>query len=85
MISNIIESIMYVVFIVFALYGIYVFWKFEKVSDDCVEVVRCENCEKWDKYISGSYDDWSGYCRVCMMDTKKDHFCSYGERKEGDE
>lgn len=49
-----------------------------------VEVVRCGECENWRKHISELFGKDYGYCRVCMMDTKKDHFCSYGERKDGE-
>ena len=48
---------------------------------DVVEVVRCEKCEYGETYDNGiSY--------VCKKDawataTYRDHFCSYGKRKDG--
>lgn len=52
---------------------------------DAVPVVRCWECEH------GKYDDEieDEYCYHCRYDgfsyNKADHFCSYGERKGGNE
>jgi hypothetical protein len=56
----------------------------EAPTIDAVAVVRCKDCENWRKHTSELFGRDYGYCRVCMMDTKTDHFCSYGERKDGD-
>ena len=39
---------------------------------DAVEVVRCKDCWNCTK---------SMWCNLLMMDTRKDNFCSYGERR----
>lgn len=45
---------------------------------DAVEVVRCKDCKKWE------YDEnFSGWCVEWRRRTLGDHFCSYGERREG--
>jgi hypothetical protein len=55
----------------------------EAPAEDVVQVVRCGVCENWRKHTSELFGRDYGYCRVCMMDTKTEHFCSYGERKDG--
>ena len=46
---------------------------------DAVEVVRCKDCKKWE------YDEnFSGWCVEWRRRTLGDHFCSYGERREGE-
>ena len=39
------------------------------------EVVRCKDCGNCTK---------SMWCNLLMMYTRKDNFCSYGERREGE-
>ena len=51
---------------------------------DVVPVVRCNACENWKSHETELFGDGFGYCRVCMMDTHDWHYCSYGERKDGD-
>lgn len=46
---------------------------------DAVEVVRCKDCKEWE------YDeDFSGWCAEWRKRTLGNHFCSYGERSEGE-
>jgi hypothetical protein len=50
---------------------------------DAVEVVRCKDC----KYGEYDYTEYFDYyeCRYIGGDWNKgDHFCSYGERREGE-
>lgn len=60
----------------------------QSVSKDMQEVIRCKDCEHClyinDRYMckrnaiyNDSYKEFYGLCAVA-----KDHFCSYGERKE---
>lgn len=60
------------------------------VSDDAVvEVVRCRDCKWWVREGNDSY----GYAMFCDHDCslggqgikKPEDYCSYGERKGGDE
>lgn len=49
---------------------------------DAVEVVRCKDCKHW----RGDHPEWfqepgCGSCVECLMDTKEDFYCAYGERK----
>ena len=49
------------------------------VEEDVVPVVRCKDCKKWE------YDEnFSGWCVEWRRRTLGDHFCSYGERREGE-
>ena len=57
---------------------------YEDGKRDAVEVVRCEKCEHWEKVYGGQFCRQFGYCNECKMDTPSDHFCSYGERSEGE-
>ena len=50
---------------------------------DAVPVVRCKDCEKWKQKDETWLCKNFGYCSECMMDCPADHFCSYGERREG--
>lgn len=56
----------------------------EEHTIDAVPVVRCSQCEKWQKKDESWLCKSFGYCTECMMDCPADHFCSYGERKDGD-
>jgi hypothetical protein len=48
---------------------------------DVVEVVRCKDCKHYGGVVYGGVcRKYSGYeTKVC---TEKDHYCSYGERKD---
>lgn len=47
---------------------------------DAVEVVRCKDCRRSGVYTSGKlYKHQDG-----LTDPKRDDFCSYGERREGE-
>ena len=46
---------------------------------ELVEVVRCGQCKYWKINPNNLY---GGYCRYCEG-AKLDHYCSYGERREG--
>ena len=58
---------------------------------DVVEVVRCKDCWLFDKT---GYDEdneheedlslHSGWCKAWRRETQGCHFCSYGERREGE-
>ena len=51
----------------------------EAPTVDAVPVVRCKDCKKWE------YDEnFSGWCTEWRRRTLGDHFCSYGERREGE-
>ena len=51
---------------------------------NAVEVVRCKNCKHWRWSENNMFGEDFGTCVECLMDTQQDHFCSYGERKEGE-
>lgn len=44
------------------------------------KLVRCKNCENWDEQ-----DHWCNIRDSYRWDYKPDDFCSYADRKEGDE
>lgn len=50
---------------------------------DAVDVVRCGKCKYWKKRFVNS----KGFviCPASGMDITADDFCSYGERREGNE
>ena len=48
---------------------------------DAVEVVRCRECKY---YIRELMSPGSGWCECLERGEYEKHFCSYGERKEGD-
>lgn len=53
---------------------------------DVAEVVRCKDCELWDS-DPDTYGKDTGPEGKCMKSFERmpaDGFCSYGERKEGD-
>ena len=53
---------------------------------DAVEVVRCEDCLYWDAITTFCHCHSKYYDGGRYWDTfKHDDFCSYGERKEGDD
>ena len=66
-----------------------------KNKADFVEVVRCKDCKRFMEYADGvqSVEGANGDCFIRMMyslekqfySVKYDDFCSYGERKEGEQ
>lgn len=73
-------------------------WKSAKVLNkiptaDVVEVVRCEKCKYFfdeccnhekNRVLHRVPDFGKHYVYVGRIKVEPDHFCSYGERKEGD-
>lgn len=63
------------------------------IRHDVKTVVRCKDCKHWTPFYSIPcvLERGDGCCE-CLVDihdaarhmTKADHFCSYGERKEGE-
>ena len=51
---------------------------------DAVEVVRCKDCKHWRNSGNNIFGSDYGTCVECLMDTQQEHFCSYGERREGE-
>lgn len=49
---------------------------------DAVEVVRCKDCKRWERHTEVNRD--YGGCRRYNSTMRYDDFCSYGERKDGD-
>ena len=47
---------------------------------DVVPVVRCKDC----KFACDFDDDESAWCKNWNQYVWAEHFCSYGERKDGD-
>ena len=66
-----------------------------KNKADFVEVVRCKDCKRFMEYADGvqSVEGANGDCFIRMMyslekqfySVNYDDFCSYGERKEGEQ
>ena len=54
---------------------------------DAVEVVRCRDCKHYKPQTkSAHWENRANYCnRIVTIKTQLDDFCSYGERKDGDE
>ena len=50
---------------------------------DVAEVVRCKDCDAWKRNV-GIVDSPNGHCFEHDIDTNGQDFCSYGERREGD-
>ena len=68
----------------------------EVPSADAVEVVRCKDCKHWFPHTQCGYDEdndeYHDYCGLLIPDDdyyayirKPDDYCSYGERKGGEE
>ena len=57
-------------------------------TSDVVEVVRCKECQKWDtsqKFLTScACSRWSQSMPYPRL-TNPDDFCSFGERKEGEQ
>ena len=50
---------------------------------DAVPVVRCKDCKRWERHTEVNRD--YGGCRRYNSTMRYDDFCSYGERKDGDD
>lgn len=46
---------------------------------DAVEVLRCKNCKHWEDRNKGG----CGMCWKKVTRTEEDHYCGYGEKREG--
>lgn len=46
---------------------------------DAVEVLRCKNCKHWEDRNKGG----RGMCWKKVTRTEEDHYCGYGEKREG--
>ena len=51
---------------------------------DAVPVVRCKDC-KWGKTWKNAFGIEGFNCDLLCVDLSPEAFCSYGERKEGDD
>ena len=49
-------------------------------SQNVVEVVRCKGCKYWRHSEKNIVGPEYGTCVECLMDTKADFFCGFGER-----
>lgn len=47
---------------------------------DAVPVVRCKGCKHWRHSGNNIFGPEYGTCVECLMDTKADFFCGFGER-----
>ena len=52
---------------------------------DAIPVVRCEKCVHYEMGVCLKIYDDGAASRYAWQERKPDDFCSYGERKEGDE
>ena len=50
---------------------------------DAVEVVRCKDCKHFDEHTSKCHV-FSDNEYIVQLEVDSDHFCSYGERREGE-
>ena len=59
----------------------------EAPTIDAVEVVRCKDCKHYKpQKKSAHWENRANYCnRVVTIKTQPYDFCSYGERKDGDD
>ena len=48
---------------------------------DAVVVTRCKDCDAW-KRNGGIVDSQNGHCFEHDIDTNRQEFCSYGERRK---
>ena len=55
----------------------------EAPTVDAVSVVRCKDCKRWERHTEVNRD--YGGCRRYSSTMRYDDFCSYGERKDGDD
>ena len=54
---------------------------------DAVEIVRCRDCKHYrPQKKSAHWENRANYCnRIVTIKTRPYDFCSYGERKDGDD
>ena len=59
----------------------------EAPTIDAVEVARCKDCKHYKpQKKSAHWENRTNYCnRVVTIKMQPDDFCSYGERKDGDD
>ena len=57
--------------------------RISKISADAVEVVRCKDCFYSEKTLSDECPKECSWCGKLCFITHENHYCSYGERKEG--
>ena len=60
--------------------GKFQYWVEVQPSADVMPVVRCKGC----KYFE-STDPYEGWCHTWNDMTVDDGYCSYGERKDGEQ
>ena len=48
---------------------------------DAVVVTRCKDCDAWKRNV-GIVDSQNGHCFEHDIDTNRQDFCSYGERRK---
>ena len=53
------------------------------IENDFLPVVRCKDCKRWERHTEVNRD--YGGCRRYNSTMRYDDFCSYGERKDGDD
>ena len=53
---------------------------------DCVNVVRCKDCKHYSRPFNWPPEYTKGKCMVEVMEKRvyPDHYCAYGERKDGE-
>lgn len=49
---------------------------------DEIRVVRCKDCKHWRNSGKNMFGSDYGTCVECLMDTKEDFFCGFGEREK---
>ena len=52
----------------------------EQLAADVAPVVRCKDCEYYNR---DNMSPGTGWCECLERGEYENHFCSYGERKEG--
>lgn len=61
----------------------------ESPAVDAVEVVRCGDCRYYHQYYAGNFKEATGWGRCTLISMDIDmtvvDYCSYGERREGNE
>ena len=59
----------------------------EAPTVDAVEIVRCKDCKHYmPQKKSAHWENRANYCnRIVTIKTRPYDFCSYGERKDGDD
>ena len=57
-------------------------WVRKQKTIEAIPVVRCKDCEHWWEEIEMCYHPKCCDGRTAVVEAPKDHFCSYGERKD---